>query len=72
MGLRLVDNATRFWKWASVQIAFLGGAVQFAAYSFHDFKDWLGDNLTHLAGALMFAGVIAGRMVKKDTTSPDS
>lgn len=61
--MKLVDDARTAWKWFSVQIAIAGGAVQAAAFAFHDFRDWLGDNLTHLAGAVMFVGAIMGRLV---------
>jgi hypothetical protein len=67
--MKLVDNAKQGWKWFSIQISILGGAVQAAAFAFHDFRDWLGDNLTHLAGAIMFLGAIFGRMI--DQKKPD-
>jgi hypothetical protein len=67
--MKLVDNARQAWKWFSIQISILGGAVQAAAFAFHDFRDWLGDNLTHLAGAVMFLGAIFGRMI--DQKKPD-
>lgn len=70
MALKLIDNARQAWKFFCIQVAFVGGAIQGAAFAFHDFRDWLGDNLSHLAGALMFAGVIAGRLI--DQKKPDN
>lgn len=61
--MKLVDNWKSAWKWVSIQLAFVGGAVQGAALAFHDVRDWLGDTVTHIAGAVMFFGIIAGRMI---------
>lgn len=46
-------------------MAATGGAVQVAAIAWPDFKTWLGDLGTHIAGAVMFFGIIAGRLVKQ-------
>lgn len=70
MAMKLVDDARQAWKWFSIQLAFVGGAVQGAALAFHDVRDWLGDQLTHLAGAVMFFGIIAGRLI--DQKKPDA
>jgi hypothetical protein len=69
--MKFVDDARKAWKWFSIQIAFVGGCVQGAAWAFKDFRDWLGDDLTHLAGAAMFLGAIFGRLIdQKKSDAP--
>lgn len=61
--MKLVENWHQAWKWFSVQIAAVGGAVQGAAWAFPAVKDWLGDTATHLAGVVMFLGMIVARLI---------
>lgn len=68
--MKLVDNARQAWKWFSIQLAVLGGAVQGAILAFPGFRDWLGDKWSHIAGAVMFLGIIAGRLVNQN--KPDA
>lgn len=68
--MKLVDNARTAWKWLSIQLAVIGGAMQAAIMAFPTFKEWLGDELSHAAGVVMFAGIILGRLV--DQKKPDA
>lgn len=68
--MKLVPNWRQAWKWASVQIAIVGGAMQAAILAFPDLKDWLGDTITHLAGLMMLVGLVAARLV--DQSKPDA
>jgi hypothetical protein len=63
--MHMVNGARSAWRWFSIQLAVVGGAVQTAAIAWPDFKTWLGDVGTHIAGAVMFFGIIAGRLVKQ-------
>ena len=65
----MVDNARTAWKWFSMQIAALGIAMQGAILAFPGLKDWLGDQAAHIAGILILAGIVAGRLV--DQRKPD-
>ncbi len=64
--MKLVENWHSAWKWFSIQIAALGGAVQGVAWAFPAVKEWLGDTITHLAGAVMFMGLIVGRLIDQN------
>ncbi len=68
--MKLVENARQAWKWFSIQLAVVGGAIQGAILAFPGFRDWLGDELSHLAGIVMFAGIVLGRLVKQE--KPDA
>lgn len=66
MKIELVDDARRFWKWASVRAMLLAGAVQSAWAAFGDdlkqnVPHWL---VTAITLGLLTAG-IAGRLVKQ-------
>ena len=66
MKFELVDDARRFWKWASVQAMVLAGAVQGAWAAFGDdlkqnVPHWL---VTTITLGLLAAGV-GGRLVKQ-------
>ena len=66
MKIELVDDASRFWKWASVRAMLLAGAVQGAWAAFGDdlkqnVPHWL---VTAITLGLLAAG-IAGRLVKQ-------
>lgn len=63
--MKLVEDARQAWRWISVQLAVIGGAIQAAAMAFPNLKDWLGDEVIHGAGAVMFLGIILGRLVKQ-------
>lgn len=64
--MKLVDNARTAWRWFSIQLAVIGGAIQAAIMAFPAFKDWLGDELSHAAGVVMFVGIILGRLVDQN------
>jgi hypothetical protein len=71
MKFELVDDARRFWKWASVQAMVLAGAVQGAWAAFGDdlkqnVPHWL---VTTITLGLLAAG-IGGRLVRQ--TSKES
>lgn len=71
MKFELVDDARRFWKWASVQAMVLAGAVQGAWAAFGDdlkqnVPHWL---VTTITLGLLVAG-IGGRLVRQ--TSKES
>ena len=66
MTFQLVDDARRFWKWASVQAMVLAGAVQGAWAAFGDdlkqnVPHWL---VTAITLGLLAAG-IGGRLVRQ-------
>jgi hypothetical protein len=66
MKFGLVDDAHRFWKWASVQAMVLAGAVQGAWAAFGDdlkqnVPHWL---VTAITLGLLAAG-IGGRLVRQ-------
>jgi hypothetical protein len=66
MKFELVDDARRFWKWASVQAMVLAGAVQGAWAAFGDdlkqnVPHWL---VTAITLGLLAAG-IGGRLIKQ-------
>jgi hypothetical protein len=66
MRIELVDDARKFWKWASVRAMLLAAAVQGAWAAFEDdlkqnVPHWL---VTAITLGLLAAG-IAGRVVKQ-------
>lgn len=80
---RVTDDWRRSWKWASVRISALGTAAFGTLAMFPDLarEGWavlpadlrarLPDNLGMVVAALLFAGVLFGRMHKKPEKSPD-
>lgn len=63
--MTIVPNWRDAWKWLSIQLAVVGGAMQTAVLTFPDLKNWLGDTVTHLAGLLMLCGIVAARLVNQ-------
>jgi hypothetical protein len=63
--MRLVENARQAWRWFSIQLAVVGGSIQAAILAFPGFRDWLGDTWSHIAGVVMFLGIVLGRLVSQ-------
>lgn len=63
--MMIVPDWRQAWKWFSIQLAVVGGAIQAAVLAFPELKDWLGDTITHLAGLVMLWGIVAARLVKQ-------
>lgn len=66
MNLQLVDDAKKAWKWLSVQMMLLAGAVQ---GTWAVFSDDLKQNVPHWVITTLTLGLLAagvgGRMVKQ-------
>lgn len=63
--MKLIENANRFYKLASIQIASTGVVFEAAIHELHDFREWVGDKLAHEIGFALFIFVIIGRLLKK-------
>lgn len=63
--MKLIPDWRKAWRFVSIQIAVIGGAMQAAVIAWPDFREWLGDTMSHLVGLFMFTGIIAGRVVKQ-------
>ena len=63
--MKMIPNWRSAWRFVSVQIAVVGAGMQGAILAFPDMKDWLGDQITHLAGLLMLVGLVAARLVQQ-------
>lgn len=60
--MRLVPNWRSCWKWLSIQLVLVGGALQGAILAWPEAKDWIGDKASHYVGLLILAGVGLGRL----------
>lgn len=63
--MQLIPDWRRAWRLVSLQIVAVGAALQASIIAFPDFKDWLGDKMSHYVGLLMLVGIAAGRLVKQ-------
>lgn len=69
--MKLVENWKSAWRWFSVQLIALAGAVQLAVLAFPaEVKSWLPDNVTHWTAAGLLGAAIFGRLV--DQSKPPS
>lgn len=68
--MKLVENWRTAWKWVSVQVAILAGALQAAMLAFPTIKDWLSDEVAHAVGLILIVAIVAGRLV--DQKKPEA
>jgi hypothetical protein len=62
-GLKLVWDWRDAWKWASIQVAAVSGALQLAIVSFPDtMRQYLPDWLTHWVAIFCFAAIAVARV----------
>lgn len=69
--MQLIWNWRDAWKWASVQVAAISGALQLALIGFPDtMRNYLPDWVTHWVALFCFAAIVAARVTAtKDQTN---
>lgn len=68
--MTLVPNWKSAWKWFSMQMIALAGAVQIAVLAFPaEIKAWLPDSVTHWTAAGLLGAAVLGRLV--DQSKPN-
>lgn len=62
--MKIVPNWKNGWKWLSVHLMVLGGAIQGAWVAFPDsMRSFLPDKYAHLAAMCVFGSAIAARFI---------
>lgn len=67
--MKLVDNWDQAWKWLSVQLIAVAGAIQLAIIGLPDrFVSWIPDKWAHAATLVVVLAAVLGRL--KDQNKP--
>lgn len=67
--MKLVDNWRHAWKWLSVQLIAIAGAIQLSIIALPDkFTAWIPDAWAHGLTLFILASAVLGRL--KDQTKP--
>lgn len=65
--MKLLPNWKDAWKWFSVQIIALAGAVQLSVLAFPQaIQGWLPDSVTHWVAAGLLATAVLARLVDQN------
>lgn len=68
--MKLVPNWKNGWKWLSVHLMVLGGAIQGAWIAFPDsMRSFLPDKYAHFAAMCVFGSAIAARFIDQSGKS---
>jgi hypothetical protein len=69
--MKLVDNWKSAWKWLSVQLITVAGAIQLSIVALPDkFTAWIPDSWAHAMTLVVLLGAVLGRL--KDQSKPSA